>query len=365
VRLPNAVLLPGFVNAHTHLELTHLGGPIDEPDFFEWIQRIRREEAGMGASDFRESARAGVIDCWRNGITTVADTGDSGAVVEVLVEMGGSGIVYHEVFGPHPEQADEAYSALVEDVTRLRALASNRVRIGVSPHAPYSVGESLYRRVARLALDERLPMAVHIAESQSEFDLVTNGSGRFADAWKSRRIPPQATYRSPVSYLHALGVLDAAPLAIHAVRVDEADAHTLATYRCPVALCPRSNRAHGHGDPPVRRLRRTGVRCGLGTDSVASVGSLDLLADARAVVALGGLGPDDGLRLLTSDGAAALGLEDQIGALEPGKWGDVIAVGLPRIPSHENLSRAVLDASPDQIEATFVGGHCRFVRARE
>ncbi len=359
------MLLPGLVNAHTHLELTHLGGPIDEPDFFDWIQRIRREKGGMTASDFRESARAGVIDCWRNGITTVGDTGDSGVVAGVLRELGGGGVVYHEVFGPHPDQAEQAYSALVGGIARLRTLASDRVRIGVSPHAPYSVGESLYRRVARLALDERLPMAVHIAESQSEFDLVSKGTGRFADGWANRGIPSAATYRSPVSYLHALGVLDAAPLAIHAVRVDDADAHTLATYRCPVALCPRSNRAHGHGDPPVRRLLRAGVRCGVGTDSVASVGSLDLLAEARAVVVLGGLTPDDGLRLLTSDGATALGLDDQIGTLEPGKWADVIAVGFPRIPNHQDIARAVLEATVDQIETTFVSGRCRYVKGRE
>ncbi len=113
VELPDTLLMPGLVNLHTHLELTALGGRIEEDDFFQWIQHVRnaKAELAMGGA-FHESAGQGVKDGWRWGITTVADTGDSGAVVDALTDLGGRGVVYQEVFGPHPADAAEAFAQL-------------------------------------------------------------------------------------------------------------------------------------------------------------------------------------------------------------------------------------------------------------
>ncbi|MFL5505929.1 MAG: amidohydrolase family protein, partial [Gemmatimonadales bacterium] len=147
-RFEDAVLLPGLVNAHTHLELTGLAGTVREASFPDWIRKLRQVKAERSYADFLAAAKQGIRDCWAAGVTTVADTGDSGAVIEALAELGGRGVSYHEVFGPHPGQVDESMAGLRCRVEELRRFTSERVRLGVSPHAPYTVSRELYRSVA-------------------------------------------------------------------------------------------------------------------------------------------------------------------------------------------------------------------------
>lgn len=359
---PRAAVLPGLVNAHTHLELTGVGEQIRERSFFDWIQRIRATKDAADVDWFRESARRGVHGAWCHGTTTVADTGDSGAVVEALTELGGSGVVYHEVFGPHPDQVGPSMEAFEADVTRLRDQAGSRVRVGVSPHAPYSVSPPLYRAVAEYAARENLPVAMHLAESRAEVDLVTVNGGPFAAMWSGRDIPPVPPARTVVDHVRATGILDRRPLVIHAVQVDATDARLLADAGASVALCPGSNRAHGHGDPPVQRLREAGIPMGVGTDSVASVGSLDLFREARMAMEIGDLSSAEGIALITSDGARALGLEADVGSLEPGKWADLCIVELPD-PAGGDLLETLLGTHPHQILRTYGGGRCLYARS--
>jgi 5-methylthioadenosine/S-adenosylhomocysteine deaminase len=208
---------------------------------------------------------------------------------------------------------------LEQQILRLRRLATSQRRVGVSPHAPYSVSEPLYRRVARFAQQEGLPLAVHLAESQEETELVRYGAGPFADAWRARGIAADPHHCSPVQYLRELGVLRSGTLAIHCVQVDADDIQALKASRVAVAHCPRSNRAHAHGSAPIAALREAGIPVGIGTDSIASVPDLDVWAEAR----VSWFGAEQALRLLTLEGARALGWEREIGSLEPGKAGDL------------------------------------------
>ncbi|NOT08069.1 MAG: amidohydrolase family protein, partial [Gemmatimonadales bacterium] len=166
--LGDAVLLPGLVNAHTHLELTGFEEAAPEGEFREWIQTIRRIKAARSGDEWLDAARQGIRDCWAAGVTTIADTGDSGAVIEALAELGGSGIVYHEVFGPHPDQCEESLTGMAARVGELARFTGPRVRLGVSPHAPYTVSGPLYARVAAWAKHRAMPIAVHVAESMEE-----------------------------------------------------------------------------------------------------------------------------------------------------------------------------------------------------
>ena len=164
-----------------------------------------------------------------------------------------------------------------------------------------------------------LPIAVHLAESKEESAFVLDGEGPFAAAWGDRGIPVEARRMSPVQFLHSLGVLRLGTLCIHTVQLDAQDIATLAASKVGVAHCPLSNRAHGHGTAPLAELRKAGVPVGLGTDSVVSVGALDLWAEARAA----GLEGEEALRMLTFEGALALCMENVVGSLEVGKQGDV------------------------------------------
>ena len=321
LELPDARLLPGLVNTHTHLELTHLAGKDAEREFAGWIRTLRALKDATTSQEFLHSAEQGVRDAWAAGVTCVADTGSTGASLEALARLGGRGIYFQEAFGPDPTKCAASMAELEQAVARLRRLASSHLRLGISPHAPYSVSEPLYRAVAEFARRDGLPLAVHLAESRDETALVRDGAGSFAEALRARDIPVKAHHCSPVQYLVQLGVLQRATgwLCIHCVQVDGPDIESLRDAGVAVAHCPRSNRAHGHGTAPLAAFRRAGLRVGLGTDSVVSVGDSSLWAEAAAA----GLEGDDALRMLTLEGARALGLEDEIGSLEVGKQADL------------------------------------------
>lgn len=362
---PALALLPGFINTHTHLELTGLGGAAQEAEFPDWIRRIIALKAERSAQEFTAAARQGIRDCWAQGITTVADTGDSGAVLAALAELGGSGVCYHEVFGPAPEQAERQFREWAARMEVLGSIAGGRVRLGASPHAPYSVSGPLYRQVAAFAAERGLPMAVHLAESEAESLLLERGDGGFARAWQARGIPlPTSQGRSPVRWLEAHGALGPATLCIHVVRADREDLDLLAHRKAAVAHCPRSNHRHGHGVAPLAGMLERGIRVGVGTDSVASVAPLDLLAEARAARELGGLTAEAALGLVTISAARALGLEGEIGSLAPGKWGDLAVVDLDAPVDAARLAATLLSRGTADVDRTVVGGREVYRRGR-
>jgi 5-methylthioadenosine/S-adenosylhomocysteine deaminase len=361
---PDAALLPGLINAHTHLELTGLGPQLDEPDFPSWIRRLRALKAERAPDQFLEAAKQGIRACWAAGVTTIADTGDTGAVARALAELGGRGVAYQEVFGPHPGQVDESMAGLKAMVAALRPLESpDRLRIGVSPHAPYTVSGPLYREAAAWARAEGLPLALHLAESSEESQLLADGTGGFADAWGKRGIPaPVPLGMSPVAWVDHHMKLGDDTLCIHAVRVSEADIALMARRHVGVAHCPLSNAAHRHGAAPITALLHAKIHVGVGTDSVLSVGSLDLLAAAREARALANISAFDTLGLVTWYAAGAIGFWNRLGTLVVGAPGDVAVMTMPRAvtdPEEEVLSgRAVA-------RATFVGGREVYRRGSE
>src|SRR5213594_33550 len=320
LEFPDAHLLPGLVNTHTHLELTHLAGKNAEAEFAGWIRTLRTLKDATTPEEFARSAERGVRDAWAVGVTCVADTGSTGAPLEALARLGGRGIYYQEVFGPDPAQCAASMEELRRALDRLSPLATSPLSLGVSPHAPYTVSEPLYRAVADLAGRDALPLAVHLAESRAETMLVRDGTGPFAEALHARGFAVRAHNCSPVQYLVQLGVLASGNcLAIHCVQVDGPDIESLRGAGVAVAHCPRSNRAHGHGTAPLAAFRRAGLRVDVGTESVVSAGASSLLGEAAAA----GIDGEDALRMLTIEGARALGLEREIGSLEVGKQADL------------------------------------------
>jgi len=357
----DAVLLPGFVNAHTHLELHGFRGQLPETEFSTWMQLMRAIRQSTPRETYEAGAPEGLREAWRHGTTTVADTGTSGATVRALAELGGRGIYYQEAIGPDPSSCEEAFAELTGAVAQLRDSAPREVTIGVSPHAPYTVSPELLRRVVAFARTERLPLASHLAESSAEAEFVARGAGPFAESRHSRGIPMPPVARSPVEFAARAGLLGPDFLAIHAVLADADDVAALAASGSAVAVCPRSNLRHGHGNAPLGALLDAGLRVGLGTDSVASVESLDLLAEARAARGLAGLTAEEALRLLTIGGARAIGMDAEIGSLEVGKWADLVVLQLGGGDrtfgtADTDLAARLLAADPSCIVCTYVGG---------
>ncbi|HLU47794.1 MAG TPA: amidohydrolase family protein, partial [Planctomycetota bacterium] len=369
------------VDVHTHLELTVLRGSLEETDFFRWIRRLTRTKYEiLDRDDLLVSALAGCLEATRAGVTTVGEVCDLGVAREALELAGLRAVLFQEVFGPDPAKAQESLAGLRESLALHReALRSNRITLGVSPHAPYTVSAPLFQAVTRLALEERLPMTTHAAESRAERDFVRDGTGPFARFLESRGIDREPPGCSTIAWLDELGCLEAKPLLVHAIQCDAEDLRRIVESGSAVAHCPKSNAKLGHGIAPFGELRSAGATVGLGSDSVASNNSLDLLEEARfaALIARGRCAsngcsdplptPRDILRLATLDGARALGLDAEIGSLEVGKRADLIAVDLaaPNVaPVHDPEAAVAWSACAANVVFTAVEGEILFERDR-
>lgn len=338
VELGACVLMPGLVNAHSHLELTLLRGCLEGLDFRDWLRAItllRREV--LQAEDLLDAARVGVLEGLRHGITTYGDATDSAWPLTAMRDLGVRGIGYVEVFGPDAANRDEAMTGLRDRVAALRAEDTALVRTGVSPHAPYTVSAELFRAVADYAVHEQLPVAVHVAESLAETDFVVRGAGPFADRLRARGIAVHARAESPVALLDDTGLLRARPLLIHAVHVSDDDLARVSAHGAGIVHCPISNAKLGQGVAPLDRMLARGLRVGLGSDSVVSNNRMHLLEEARQAVLQHALRAEradslaaaDALRLATLGGAEAMGMDGQVGAIAVGMEADLAAFPLP------------------------------------
>jgi 5-methylthioadenosine/S-adenosylhomocysteine deaminase len=366
IDLGEVVMMPGLVNAHCHLELTAMRGFLEDIDFRRWILRLTNaRRAILDREALLDSARYGIEEGLLSGVTAYADTCSSGVVVEAMREARVRGIMYQEVFGPDPAQCAEAIRGLRDAVAGLRYLETPLVRIGISPHAPYTVSDDLFRAAADLARTQHLPMAVHIAESEVERQLVVEASGSFAEGLRRRGIAVAPRARSSIGLLDTLGVLAVRPLLIHCVRVDATDIELMARSRSAVAHCPVSNAKLGHGLAPLDEMLSAGLTVGLGSDSMASNNRMDLLEEARiALLAQRARtrssetpSAEDVLVLATIGGANAIGIGDVAGTLEVGKQADLAAFALDSVaPTQDPVTAAVFSITAARARFVSVAG---------
>lgn len=358
----DAVIVPGFVNAHSHLEYAVYGGFGDGlGDFAEWITLHIERKARIGWDEFVDVARLGAAECLASGVTTVGDCSYSGATAVACSELGLRATVYLEVFGSDPDQALAQFRRIRE---RAGDSFSPRVRLGVSPHAPYSVSAELYRACAELGL----PMATHVSESRSEVAFLVRGEGAWG-GYKELLVAPPG--RTGARLLADEGLLGPDLVAAHCVVLDAEEIDLLAATGTGVAHCPRSNAALGCGVAPLAELRAAGARVGVGTDSPASAPSFDFFEELRSVVLTArarAARPDvitagEALELGTLGSARALGLDSEIGSLVPGKRADLAVIsmtGSPYLPWEDPAGAVVFGGSPDRVAATFVDGRARY-----
>ncbi|MDO8964607.1 MAG: amidohydrolase family protein [Coriobacteriia bacterium] len=352
----DCIITPGLVNAHTHLSLTVLQGLTPRGEFAPWLGTVTRAVLAMGHDDFAASASLGAIESLQCGVTAVGDIVYGPEALAATADAGVAGAFFWEVLGI--DAADlSGELADSEFPTGRGSCTTGRTRCGISPHAPYSSGPQLLQATHTIAAAHGVGYAVHVAESLAESELTRHGAGPFAPI--ARRLAPDFTTprRSPVAYLDSLGVLDDA-LAIHCVQVDADDIRLLKQKTRGVALCPRSNEYLGNGHPPVSELYAAGVTIALGTDSAASNADLDLMNEVRAIRRLGpAITSRRLLRMVTTDGARALGLGDTLGSLEPGKQADVAVFRIAATADPETA--VVKKAGRDTLAAVITAGSWR------
>lgn len=369
--LGNAAILPGFVNAHSHLEITALRGALDsvEHDFRSWLLKLNRIRSEMSEEEIEVAAVAGAIEGLRGGVTCFGDIGRYGrAGLNAVRNTELRGIIFQETdFSPDNSTAADDIEKLKEKFLELRAEATDRVEVGLSPHSPYTVSSRLFGSIAEFAAAEKIKVTIHAAESAHEKELLENGTGFFTHFFERIGVDWPSPECSAIEYLERTGILAAKPLLAHCVTVSDADIELIKASGASIAHCPKSNAKFGHGYAPLSKFIDAGVGFGLGSDSVSSNNSCDMFEEMRSA-AFGARNHSDARRFITPDemlaaatigGARALGLDDRVGTLEAGKRADITVVSLGNIgqqPVSDVCAALVFSTNARDVIMTIVDG---------
>jgi cytosine/adenosine deaminase-related metal-dependent hydrolase len=324
--LGDAILLPGLVNAHTHLEFSGLPRPLGASgtNLPDWI-RLVIADRNRGDRNVQAAVAAGLAESLAQGVTTIGEIATAPAFVYDVAASRPAVIQFQEVIG---FSAGRIESVFTDVQRRLDATASP---VGLSPHAPYTVHPHLLDRIVRLANERSASVAMHLAESREELQLLETGDGPFRELLEERSMwDPEAIPAGsrPLDYLKALAEAPRS-LVIHGNYLADDEMKFIANrrHRMSVVFCPRTHASFKHEPYPLEAMLRAGVHMCVGTDSRASNPDLSVLAELGAVGTLfPSLAPEDILRLGTLNGAAALGLGDQVGSLTTGKRADLVAL---------------------------------------
>jgi 5-methylthioadenosine/S-adenosylhomocysteine deaminase len=371
--LPEAALLPGLVNCHTHLELSGLSSQqLVNGTFVLWLAALIEKRRGIPVAEQAAAAEAGARRLIESGTTCVGEVSTAGLSLAALLSLGLRGVVYREILGLTPGEAERRCDAARADLQGMQQMArGGLLRVGLSPHSPYSLSEELFRACGAMLRGSHLPCCIHAAESREEVEFLSTGRGAISDllytAVGCRVPPPRRRAQSPIEYLDGLGALAWRPLLIHAVHVDAADIPRMVRSGVSVAHCPRSNARLSDGVAPVADFLAHGIPVGLGTDSLASVPTLDLWDEMRAALAAqrGRLAPGEVLDMATRGGARALGLADQVGSLEVGKRADLIAVPAGAVVASDPAGSLIAMTRGEDVLLSLVEGEVRHHRLAE
>ena len=336
IDLGEVAVMPGLVNAHTHLELSYLRDEIPPAaEFVTWIRGVmaaRRKRPDPESPEILHAVERAIAEALACGTAAVGDVSNTLVSYAPLTRSSLAAVVFYELirFAAADPQAfvDTAWAELN------RLVPTDRVRATLAAHAPYSVAPLVFRAIRRaIDRDPFAPTTVHLAESVEEVEFIRSGGGPWRrlledlGVWDPAWVPPGG---SPVKFLDDSGFLDARVLAVHGVQMSAADLGRLAARGTTLVTCPRSNGHTGAGAPPIRQFYTSGVRVAVGTDSLASAPDLNVFAELATMRALA---PDVPAATIidsaTRQGAHALGLDGDFGTIEPGKRARLLAVEIP------------------------------------
>lgn len=328
---PGSALTPALVNAHTHLELSHLAGLTDEPypgSFTAWISRLLEWRDRLGATGEAAETAAGrvLVEQYAGGVSAIGDIGNTRLGRALTARFPGTLLPFREYLGL-------AAWTVEKNLERLALEGDEALCTG---HAPYSTHPRLLQQLKARAGRLGHPFPIHLAEPAAEQEMLGRGTGELVEFVRARGFwdgsfqPSASGDGGSVRYLDALGLLDERTLCVHVIHVDADEIRLLADRGVKVCLCPGSNRLLRTGRAPVAALVAAGILPALGTDSLASNPHLSLWREMQLLTEdHPGIDPATIFAMATRGGAEALGLGDRYGVLEPGRQADLLAVPLP------------------------------------
>ena len=362
--LPGCVIVPGLVNAHTHLELTHFPAWKVRKDldylpktYVEWIGQVMKIRRALTPGEVELSVREGLRLCIESGTTAIGEILSDFTLAPLYAASPIAGRLFLEAIGQDPVLGD----ALLERLeASLLALTGGGLLPGISPHTPHTVSQQLFQGIEEISRRLTLPKAIHLSESLEEVAFMFDSTGPIAEViypmarWEAYL--PAPLHATSASYLDGLGVLGANTLAVHAVHVTPADVALLKQRGVTVVLCPRSNDALNVGRAPHHLLKSAGIPLALGTDSLASNDSLSLWDEMRYLQssAPDAFSAEELLAMATVGGARALGIEAQAGSLQAGKRADFLLFSGCDTLSEKALFQGILEKG--RLEQVYIAG---------
>ena len=358
---PRHTIIPGAVNTHAHLGFRRGDAP-EGGSFSRWVNELVSrlpEKESWTPQAARDSAR----EALEAGTTFLCDSSPYGECLPQLAGSGMAGIVFAEFFPFMFDSPEEAVNSIESTAISLRDGLPLRVSVETSVHAPYTVDPESSRLAARKARERGERLAIHLSESPEEYEFVLRGTGGLERVF-GEPVGWGGVGVSPVRYAESVELLAPGTIAAHlATGVSEEDIEILARTGVAATLCPRSNEYLGCGVSPLPEMLGRGIRVGMGTDGLWSSPSMNLFEETLFAVNLYGLDGEMGLKFATLCGARALGIADETGSLETGKWADLALVEAAPGGPGESPEMGVLEAAANSAVAmTVVGGELRYDR---
>ncbi len=324
----DAILMPGFVNAHTHLELSALEGEVETGNnFVDWVRQVVEKRQKLPQDVIEAALVRQICELEAGGTALLGDVTNTGLSARFLTGSGLRATIFHELIGFRNRDADEIFGGRLENITEGRE--DGLLRRSISPHGPHSVSPGLMKKIIDYCESAGKVSTVHLAESPEEDLFIREGKGPFLEFLVERGVWDdcwEPCPGGPVSYLDKLGFLRPGVLCVHLVQAGEDDLTLLAERGAAACICPRSNNRTGVGRAPVEKMLEAGLLVALGTDSLAGNDDLNVLAEAQYIHRENPrLRPEEIVRMFTINGARALGWKD-LGGIAEGKAGSLALV---------------------------------------
>lgn len=352
---PNACLMPGLINAHTHIDLSgafNIGLEESQgraPDYIDWLVTILNHRNKLSIRDTIINSQAAIKYMIEAGVTCVGDMTCFEGIFNIMEEMGIRATIFPEIYAGAGEGAQDRFESALATAEKYMDMNNDLINVGLAPFAPYLLSRNLLVIISQHAKNMGIPVQIHAAESFAEMEFFYDSRGSIATTlfpslgWSDDLPPPH--HKTPIQYLSEIGFLDSAPAIIGGLHLGIRDFAVFTRNMCRSVYCPRTNHFLGHGTYPFGKLREHGIPIGIGTDTLNGPAGFTLWDEMRFIQQTD-VNPQPSareiLQMATIGGARVLSLENVTGSLTEGKAADYIVIDLPEVPTASLVYEAVI-----------------------